>query len=198
MEIVHDVILNTRKCKKQLYPIKFRVIYFYLFFFLNTQDPRPSGTYTTQTITVLLPKYSCWRTFQAAECSPQRLQILFNICHTCSVWTCSHVCSEQDTSGKSANTDALCKCHSGCAVAGWGWGATLTESASDSLGRNVHLSGLLTVILWVLLLFLLEQSSRPSFCWIVGLLLRPPIPGVLAVTVNLLASCVDLSHHILC
>lgn len=58
------------------------------------------------------------------------------------------------------------------------------ESASDSLGRNMRMSGLLTLILWVLILFLLEQRSRSSSCWVSGLL-RPPrapsaSPGVLA------------------
>lgn len=109
--------------------------------------------------------------FQAAERSPQRLQTLLTS-ETCAQCEPALVWREQDTRGESANTDVLCKCHSGCTVAVWGWGATLTELASDSLGTNMHMSGLLTVIPWLLLLFLREQKSRLSCCWVVGLL-RP-------------------------
>ena len=116
---------------------------------------RPSKEMLPHTITDPPPNRSCRRMLQAAEHSPRRLQSLSHLSRAQS----EPALIREEHRVSVANLPILVfsdKCQSPCTVLGckhkphlWTSGprTTLMESVSDSLSRNMHISGLLEVIL---------------------------------------------------
>ena len=111
-----------------------------------------------QTITDPPPNRSCWRMLQAVERSPRRLQTRRGVTSvTCA--QCEPAFIREEHRAPILNMPILVfsgKCKLGCMVLGcehrahlWTSGphTTLMKSVSDSLSRNMHISGLLEVIL---------------------------------------------------